>query len=294
MSDDLRRALRDLAAADAPGPVTPLAVSGLARRMRRRRRAGVATALLGIGVVVGLARPDAATRGLVVRPRPAGTPSDSPAETPVPPGTPAATPSGDPAGPASPSTTASPSPTASPTDGPTPSATPTTEPSYTHPPKPVCNLVVDALGDVQMNVAALDIVSGDVASGSGYVAAELRLRGSSDVPPDGATWTFGWRLGAHTYSFEATRSATQDTVARLVVTDDGGTSTTAPATAVFEGPRIHWTTPRANVPDLATATTFTGLRATTARGTAPATTTADQATSNATYTDQYPSCVKAG
>jgi hypothetical protein len=322
MTDErsLRSALAALATADAPGPVDTGAVRGQARRLRHRRRANAAVAagLCGVALLAGVARPHGRTNGLEVANDPSPTSSPRPSPDSTEPATPDATSTPAPGGPSSPRpgspTPGSPTP-GSPTPGgstePTPSAAPGTSAGQVPPPgtaEPkqvqVCNLLVDGANDEGSAPAApsLDVRSADVATGADDVVAVVRVRdlGGSD-PAQGATWSFGWTLGTTRYAFDVTKDATgRQGAPRLVVTPAGGTSSTVDAVTVVldaTANTIRWTTARANVPDLATESTFTALRADTWRGTgatATAATAADTATSNATYDDRTPSCVKTG
>jgi hypothetical protein len=307
----LRRALRGLAAADEPVPVATGAVVGRALRIRRRRRtsAAVCGAVVLVAVAAGAARPRSDADGLVVAPgpspsatspEPSGSPAPSASVAPVSPspGSPAspapggsAVPAGGgpPGPPPSPSLSSSPGPAGG--GGGTPSPGPGSASPSSAPP-PVCKIIVDPYGDVATPAEpSLDIQSADLATGDTTLVAVVRVGSLDAYPPQGGTWTFGWTLGGRAYLLSATRSATGTTGAGMTV---DGVATGASVTYVFDVPshEVRWVVPRADVPDLATATTFTGLRVTTSRGTGATASAADDTTRTATYEDRTPSCVQ--
>jgi hypothetical protein len=177
--------------------------------------------------------------------------------------------------------------------------TPTEEPTpeRTRPPKPVCNLLTDPVGDVtNAGGEVADIVSGDVASGETTVVVVLRLRSldPSAGPAQGSTWRFAFGLGTRTYEFEASRGPTGETASSLTATEPGGTPQQIPVTLTFSGSYLEWEAARAALPDLATSTTFRDLTATTFSGTGTTALAADATSATATYEDRHPSCLKAG
>lgn len=304
MTDErmFRAALADLAAADAPPLADPGAVRGRARVLRRRRRANtaVAASLLSVVALAGAFHPHGERNGLRVAhdptptataPTPSPEPSTAPSETPPAGGQPR------------PSATYAPSPgpSATPSDRPTndPTAEPTTPspaaaPPESTPPRPAaCRLLVDQRKDSALLAASEDITSGDVASDDAAVHAVLRVDDLSSADPNGSTWSFGWTLGTTSYAFVATRDTNGTVRPSLVVTPNGGNASTVNAVTVVldtTANEVRWSTARSNVQDLATATTFTGLRADTSTGTSPAM-AADAAQSQGTYEDRTPSCI---
>src|SRR5687767_10137621 len=74
-------------------------------------------------------------------------------------------------------------------------------------PKPVCNLLVDAVGDARLvviDMPGLDIVSADVASGPSTVVTVIRVRslGGTEMTT-GGTWEFTWKFGTASYGTAA-------------------------------------------------------------------------------------------
>lgn len=163
----------------------------------------------------------------------------------------------------------------------------------TAPPKKVCHLLTDPEGDGRSGVVpllaspALDILSGDVASGDTTVVGVLRLK-TTDLTNDpaallGMRWVFGFTIDRADYLFSTTYSPNGGHRQDFTGGDGTGLSATV-------GPNsITWTLPRSAFPNLTTGSVFTQLRAVTSVFGG----SADVALSSRTYTDQTPSCVPA-
>lgn len=172
--------------------------------------------------------------------------------------------------------------------------------------KPVCYLVTDDSGDGQshslgfMHSDALDIRSGDIATGKKNVYFVLRL---TTTKLDGDTWSrfnYKWAIqfDFQNITYLVSRTETTDTVSGKVTYTNtfnaGSSSTELSDKAVTVTPTsIQWVVPR---------TSITGLNKKPNQklgnfqaGTWVAGGNADSANSGRTpktYTDQWPSCVK--
>lgn len=156
-------------------------------------------------------------------------------------------------------------------------------------PAPVCNLVVDPVGDVQPYDAALDIVSADVASGVNTVVGVVRLRSTASgltLSASGARWDFRFAVDGAAYTFQARRDALGGYTATVL---RNGTAA-GPVALVVTGTEIRWTVPRGLILS-GSGAVFAGLGAATYA--TPLDLTEDVTFSAATYTDGTPSCVKA-
>jgi hypothetical protein len=164
------------------------------------------------------------------------------------------------------------------------------------PPKPTCNLMVDAVGDG----ASLDtdVVSGDIASDATVVVAQLRLR---SLTPDamsatGARWTLGFPVGSAYYEYGLRRDALGTLTATFTrqVPDEGGPVVVAIPMTTYDPARraITWRVTRASIPELPATPDGALLGGFTAwTYTSPADFGSDAAFGNA-YPDGNPSCLR--
>jgi hypothetical protein len=163
--------------------------------------------------------------------------------------------------------------------------------------KPVCNLIVDGRGDGANRVTgfpkspSLDIVGGDVATGKSTVVGVLRLD-TYDVQNDptaflGFEWNLRFTIKGTTYSF--TYADGRGTYGKSAGFMMGSANIATPTVKVGKN-TISWSIPRKTVPGLKkTGQKLLNLAATSGYDK----TSADAASSTKTYTDLYPSCVKA-
>jgi hypothetical protein len=165
-------------------------------------------------------------------------------------------------------------------------------------PKPVCNLITDPSGDGHASVAgavlnspALDILSGDIASGPKTVVGVLRVTttntANDNVAALGMKWALNFAVAGKDYAFTVSKSSgTATPVAKLTGAPDG----TAVTLKVDAG-SYTWSVPRA---------AFTGLKPKSSVFTVKSassfvyTFNADAASAMKPYLDQTLSCVKAG
>ncbi|HWL38391.1 MAG TPA: hypothetical protein VNQ77_19545 [Frankiaceae bacterium] len=172
--------------------------------------------------------------------------------------------------------------------------TPTAWAAAARRPKPVCNLVVDGKGDGHSTVFplvesdTLDILGADVATGPKTLVAVARMV-STDGTGDNVAM-LGTKvnmqmtiMGEH---FTFTRRRKAGTTEAYEYTFSGGPLLKASATKTA----ITWVIDRKLIKGLAKKNQkISGLSVTTV----PFSGNADAATSLKTYTDKYPSCVKA-
>jgi hypothetical protein len=170
------------------------------------------------------------------------------------------------------------------------------------PPKPkpkACNLLVDATGDGTWSLMpvvkspALDIVSGDIATGPKYLVAVLRMA-STDLAADtysnlGYSWTFAATSLGVSYTFSV-RTGIGRTGKPIAGASAG--STGVPFDFKIEGSTYKWTVKRSDLPNLARPRNiFSEFRA----QTDVESSSADTALTTTTrYADKAPSCVAAG
>jgi hypothetical protein len=161
--------------------------------------------------------------------------------------------------------------------------------------KPVCNLLVDAVDDTYpLDAPYADVRGGDVASGDVHVAGALRLvdlDAASFGGPAGARWDLSFVAGAARYTFGARVSALG--VLQASFTRDGIPAGLPTVALNAMTNTITWTVPRASVTDLPAkpkGDPIGGLAAATFVG--PADLAADAGTSDGTYADGAPSCLK--
>jgi hypothetical protein len=166
-------------------------------------------------------------------------------------------------------------------------------------PKPLCTLLTDITGDGKMNLApvvsspALDIVSGDIATGSKTMVAVLRL-GSTDYSPANDPWArsgYDWYLATtstlgHSYSFTVSLGYLGTMTPAATV--DGQT---VAVDFKVVGNTFQWTMQRKLSPDLSRPkNVLHEFRA----GSNVESTSADRAlTSTTKYPDRASSCVHA-
>lgn len=169
--------------------------------------------------------------------------------------------------------------------------------------KPVCNLLLDAIGDATTpplpSDPALDILSGDIASGATTVVGVLRVKdlpAGTSLAATGSRWDLGFSVGGARYTYSFSTDVLGRSTATLTRT--GGTVVkTIPVSAAanFATNEIAWSVPRSAVvelPAVPAGDPITGINAATYDS--PVARTVDVATSKAVYADGAPSCVKAG
>lgn len=170
-------------------------------------------------------------------------------------------------------------------------------------PKPKCNLVLDDVqNDGHVKVVptqkskALDIVSGDVATGPTQMVAVLRVQ-SATITPSTEPFSvlgFGWSLGTtstlgQNYVFKVTRGAAGGMIPRITI--DGAEVASNKFTFATVGNTYVWTMQRSAAPNLSRPkNVFTQFRATSEIFS----TNSDNVESFAsTYPDRALSCVPA-
>lgn len=136
---------------------------------------------------------------------------------------------------------------------------------------------------------AVDIRSGDLASGPANVVAVLRVRSLDDLPTlmTSVRWTLGWTLDGSRYAAVLTLAPAGTPTGTF--SGPGGT-TPVHTYATRDTHDITWTIPRGLMPELAKPKrTFRDIHAVTqVLGT-----TADTATTPFTYVDRAPGCIPA-
>ena len=147
-------------------------------------------------------------------------------------------------------------------------------------------------GAPRPNIASLDILSADVASGPANVVAVVRVASldGNRVGNREGEWVVGWQLdGGDHYAARVRRGLDGDLVSAFTVNDDPLGS--VPFAFDVSNSTITWTIPRALMPELATpGAEFTSLAALTYK----LSSTADTAHVHATvYVDQDPGCIPA-
>lgn len=160
-----------------------------------------------------------------------------------------------------------------------------------------CNLVVDAVGDGQSGLVpvlksdALDLVSGDVASGATTVVGVLRLVGT-DTTNDpiaalGLQWALGFDVDGVRYAFRLRQAGGISTTQTADLVGPSGTSA---VTFTVDATSITWTAPRTAFPELATpGASFSHLVGISSVFGG----SADTMASTTAYPDQAASCVAA-
>lgn len=151
------------------------------------------------------------------------------------------------------------------------------------------------LGAVPRNEDALDIVSGDIATGRRNLVAVMRLKSlSAATPVGGRQYAFQFTVGGVAYKLTH------------IVNVDGTTRSAMNGTAVdaFADPSsgsITWTLPRKSVAGLKTsgakitglaADAYYGFAMAVPGGTYDAATPIDSASTGRSYTDGTPTCLK--
>jgi hypothetical protein len=161
-------------------------------------------------------------------------------------------------------------------------------------PRPVCNLIVDPIGDAE---DAVDVVSGDVASGATTVVGALRLRTLTPNDPTtltGTRWDLAFTAGAARYTFSLRRDALGAITSTFTRRPVFGAVTTIAAPYTLLGSTVRWTVARTDVPDLPAAPAYDPLSDLVATTYAtPLDLTADVAFATQPYLDGWPSCLKA-
>lgn len=165
--------------------------------------------------------------------------------------------------------------------------------------KPLCLLITDETGDGHsqsmgfLSSDALDIVSGDVATGKKTVVGVLRLKTTNVSSTDtagyfGFVWNLNFEVGGTKYSFERRRTGTSGA---YIDEFQVGTSTSAvKPTVKQDGTSITWTVPRSAVSNLKKPKqVLKSIRG----GTKVFGGNADTADGVKTYPDLAKSCVKA-
>lgn len=159
---------------------------------------------------------------------------------------------------------------------------------------PTCNLLVDQAGDGRsqavpvLSSPALDLLSGDIASGTKTVVGVLRLK-TTDTTNDplvhlGMRWSLAFDVGGTSYVFTLSRAGSGTQVASF----SDGTST-FPVGLSVDPTSITWTVRRGSLATLTPGALFSSLRAVSSVFGG----NADAMISSHTYTDQHPSCVPA-
>ena len=172
--------------------------------------------------------------------------------------------------------------------------------------KTLCLQIVDPSGDGSiMDVApqtqdALDILSGDIATGKKNLVAAVRVKSlSSTTPVGGRQYAFGFTAGS---TYLLTYTVDLDGATRAAVSQDNtGTTISVEATVDTASGTITWTVPRKSFPALKKAgAKLTGLNAKASYAAAmslpgsrtDATTPSDTASTGRSYTDLTPTCLK--
>ena len=178
-----------------------------------------------------------------------------------------------------------------------------------HAAKAVCLQIQDVAGDgtllvAPQNQAALDILSGDVATGGRNLVAALRL---GSVTPDpalvgGVTYTLSFTAGGTKHSLAYRRYAGGEQEAELTVGEGIDALTTSAGYLVDVNTNtVTWIVPRKQVAALKKpGAKFTGLLAATGfannvkapTGSMKGSVGADTATTGRSYTDGTPTCLK--
>jgi hypothetical protein len=170
-------------------------------------------------------------------------------------------------------------------------------------PKPVCHLITDGTGDGTshsvgvISSSALDITSGDVATGKKTVALVLRVVTTNVANDPWAHLGYSWSMKFEVLgtSYAVIRRLTTNTDGSVTYKDSltiGTTTTDLPAgsSTKMDATSYTWVIPRSAVPGLKKAKQqLVDLQA----GSVVFGGNADQASSAAKYPDLYPSCVKA-
>jgi hypothetical protein len=165
------------------------------------------------------------------------------------------------------------------------------------PVKPVCNLLIDPRGDTAFPATSpLDIVSGDVATGTTTLVAVVRVADVDSTDPVaalGQRWDFGFTVGAGNYVLTARRDFSAKVTAEM--TRNGVPAATP--TVVLDAVRneVRWQVARSDVPDLPEVLGKRMLlRLVASTYVTPAERPDDTALmGKRAYVDGYPSCVRA-
>ncbi len=165
------------------------------------------------------------------------------------------------------------------------------------PVKKACQLIVDRSGDSSYDIAAHDIVSGDVATGPRKLVAGLRVRSLADDPKEtvrGTVYRFNFDIDKKRYTFELRRTVGRTDEARLI--QDG---------AQVGSPEARLDVPTNTVIFTVDRTVFPGLRKRAARVTdlsadsyggnvvVISSDTGFPAKAGTAYVDRTPSCLAA-